>query len=154
MNTESGRQRNDGEVIRLQRWFLDGPQLVPPLGRDGACPVSFALSGFLNFRRRGKSRLLLEVRELDPAHRLHSAVFSTSHNGGRSEKLRAYIRPGVEMSRLERVCATWLENDCTNSGHSLVDELHSIDFKRDKTASFYLTLKFKGVKTHSFFDNF
>ena len=47
-----------------------------------------------------------------------------------------------------------LQNHCTNSGHPLVDELHSIDFKEDKIASFYLTLNFKGVKTTSFFDNF
>jgi hypothetical protein len=49
---------------------------------------------------------------------------------------------------------SWLQNHCTNSGHPLVDELHSIDFKAHKTVSFYLTLKFKGVKTTSFFDNF
>jgi hypothetical protein len=44
---------------------------------------------------------------------------------------------------------SWLQNHCTNSGHPLVDELHSIDFKAHKTVSFYLTLK-----TTSFFDNF
>jgi hypothetical protein len=47
-----------------------------------------------------------------------------------------------------------LQNHCTNSGHPLVGELHPIDFKAHKTVSFYLTLKFKGVKTTSFFDNF
>jgi hypothetical protein len=47
-----------------------------------------------------------------------------------------------------------LLNHCTNSGHPLVDELHPVDFKAHKKMSFYLTLKFKGVKTTSFFDNF
>jgi len=35
---------------------------------------------------------------------------------------------------------------CTKSGHMLVDELHSIDFTRDKVASFLLTQKSEGVK--------
>jgi hypothetical protein len=92
--------------------------------------------------------------ELNPALRLHSAVFSTSNSGAASAKPQGYVRSGLEMSRLERVCARWLENGCTNSGQSLVDELHSIDFTRDKSARFCLTLNLKGVKTHSFFDNF
>jgi hypothetical protein len=47
-----------------------------------------------------------------------------------------------------------LQNHCTNSGQALVDELHSIDFKQQKSLRFCLTLKIEGVKTHSFFDNF
>jgi hypothetical protein len=35
---------------------------------------------------------------------------------------------------------------CTKSGHMLVDELHSIDFRRDREALFLLTPKLKGVK--------
>jgi hypothetical protein len=35
-----------------------------------------------------------------------------------------------------------------------VDELHSIENKRDKTAIISLTLKTGGVKTHSFLDSF
>jgi hypothetical protein len=92
--------------------------------------------------------------EVDPALRLHSAVFSTSNSGAASAKPQGHVQSCLEMSRLERVWATWLEKDCTNSGQGLVDELHSIDFTRDKTAHFCLTLKFKGVKRHSFFDNF
>jgi len=43
---------------------------------------------------------------------------------------------------------------CTNSGHPLVDRLHSIACKRDKSGHFLLTIKMKGVKTTSFFDSF
>jgi len=43
---------------------------------------------------------------------------------------------------------------CTNSGHPLVDRLHSIACKRDKSGYFLLTIKMKGVKTTSFFDTF
>jgi hypothetical protein len=46
----------------------------------------------------------------------------------------------------------WL--DCTNFGHPLVDGLHSIACKRDKSRHFLLTIKMKGVKTTSFFDTF
>ena len=35
-----------------------------------------------------------------------------------------------------------------------MDELHSIDFTRDKVASILLTSKIEGVKRQSFFDNF
>ena len=43
---------------------------------------------------------------------------------------------------------------CTKSGHRPVDAPHSTENKRDKTTNFLLTLKLKGVKTESFFDNF
>jgi len=43
---------------------------------------------------------------------------------------------------------------CTNSGHPLVERLHSIACKRDKASHFLLTIKMKGVKTTSFFDAF
>src|ERR1700731_1855940 len=38
---------------------------------------------------------------------------------------------------------------CTNSGHPLVERLHSIACKRDKASHFLLTIKTKGVKTTS-----
>src|SRR5258708_24645088 len=40
---------------------------------------------------------------------------------------------------------------CTNFGHPLVERLHSIACKRDKSSHFLLTIKMKGVKTTSFF---
>jgi hypothetical protein len=43
---------------------------------------------------------------------------------------------------------------CTKSGHRPVDAVQLIENKRDKAANFSLTLKLKGVKTESFFDNF
>jgi hypothetical protein len=66
------------------------------------------------------------------------------------------IVPGTtaELLPWRGFSAIVLQNLCTNSGHPLVDELHPINFKADKTVSFYLTLKFKGVETTSFFDNF
>jgi len=46
------------------------------------------------------------------------------------------------------------ERGCTEIRHAPVNELHFIDFKRDKNAAFRLTLKIEGVKTTSFFDTF
>jgi hypothetical protein len=43
---------------------------------------------------------------------------------------------------------------CTKSGHPLVERLHYIACKRDKSGHFLLTIKMKGVKTTSFFDTF
>jgi hypothetical protein len=43
---------------------------------------------------------------------------------------------------------------CTKSGHTLVDELHSADFKVDGEACFLLTAKTGRVKRQSFFDSF
>jgi hypothetical protein len=38
--------------------------------------------------------------------------------------------------------------------HEAVDGMHSIDFSGDREVGFLLTLKMRGVKTHSFFDSF
>jgi hypothetical protein len=43
---------------------------------------------------------------------------------------------------------------CTKTGHTLVDELHSIDFTADRLAHLLLTAKTARVKRQSFFDSF
>jgi hypothetical protein len=43
---------------------------------------------------------------------------------------------------------------CTKFWHRPVDELHSIENKRDIVAIILLTLEMGGVKTHSFLDEF
>jgi hypothetical protein len=59
-----------------------------------------------------------------------------------------------ENPRQMRFCGGMLSSACTESCHMLVNELHSIDFKPDKPATFLLTPKTGRVKTQSFFDNF
>jgi hypothetical protein len=46
------------------------------------------------------------------------------------------------------------QNCCTNSGHSPVDALHSVENTPVTNATFSLTLKTEGVETYSFFDSF
>jgi hypothetical protein len=46
------------------------------------------------------------------------------------------------------------ESGCTISGQAAVDELHSIDSKRDIVANFFLTPGIAGVCSHSFFDSY
>ena len=72
-------------------------------------------------------------------------LFSDAELRSRVPSAKAASRAGFRMFHVER---------CTKFGHPPVDGLHSIDFTRDKAAGFYLTLKLKGVKRHSFFDNF
>jgi hypothetical protein len=50
-----------------------------------------------------------------------------------------------------RLFAWWTAQDMR---HPVVDSLHTIDFARDRSAAFLLTVKMKGVKTNSFFDSF
>ena len=83
--------------------------------------------------------------------------FGNFHNreiGGNqaSTRLPKPNRPRNRIARNAR--STALRGKCTNSGHPLVDWLHSIACKRDKSGHFLLTIKMKGVKTTSFFDTF
>jgi hypothetical protein len=55
-------------------------------------------------------------------------------------------RKSPETPRQSRVLRKGSAGLCTKSGHSPVDELHSIENKRDKFARILLTLKTKRVE--------
>jgi hypothetical protein len=55
-------------------------------------------------------------------------------------------RKSPETPRQSRVFAERFRGFCTKSGHRPVDELHSIENKRDKFARILLTLKNKRVE--------
>jgi hypothetical protein len=74
---------------------------------------------------------------------------------GGDQTLRTTIRANRSANRNALSPVSTAHRDlCTISGHPLVDRLHSIACKRDKSGHFLLTIKIEGVKTTSFFDTF
>jgi hypothetical protein len=94
------------------------------------------------------------VSEQDPAPVLNSAVFSTSQDYPARARAKAVVAVMGRKPASDALVRRRVVVPCTESCHMLVNELHSVDFKPDKAATFLLTPKTGRVKTQSFFDNF
>jgi hypothetical protein len=165
------------DSILERRFSHDSTELAPP-STDGKLSIHAIASRLLSCGNIARVLLAGTKDEHLVLHVLGAVVnaccFSDSSRPGgpmprRISFLAGFAQPKTnspfQQSRAssQRFCAkptpragfvVFHVEHCTNSGHGLVDERHSVDFTRDKSARFCLTLKFKGVKTHSFFDNF
>jgi hypothetical protein len=91
-----------------------------------------------------KIRATIDFPEIFTSTRLATIERSASPANGIAPRNRDAPNPAIKARQA----------GCTKSGHPLVERLHSVVCKRDKSGHFLLTIKMKGVKTNSFFDTF